>query len=514
VPSNLTKHFNFASEEAEIYKLWEESKSFQPKINPKTFTMAMPPPNITGKLHMGHALFTTLQDTIIRSKRMLGYETLWIPGTDHAGLATHEKIIEQLNKNNLSITKENYMTLGKGWENDVRANITHQLRCLGTSCDWSREKYTLSAEHTLATIEAFNRCHNAGILYRKDNQWWLDMSGLAKELLDRHSANELEIIPEDGGKTFRHFLKNIEPWCLSRQIWWGHQIPAWQDTSGKWIIARNEEEAKKQTSLPLTRDSDSLDTWFSSAIWPLSILGWPNETHPDYERYYPTNLIETADDIIFFWCARMLMMSLLLTKKLSFNKIYLHGIIRDKHGRKMAKSLGNGIDPLETINRYGCDALRLALLENNTAGQDTRLDNNKFDSAARFMNKLWQASRFCLRHLERNPELKIIRPEGASENNLKLLELLDQCQKSITSHYETLNFREAAFEFRHFFKDEFCDWFIESQKDKLYKDDLESLNTLFYALQTSLKLAHPMIPFITERIWSHFNDGLLIGQTF
>ncbi len=441
----------------------------------------MPPPNITGQLHMGHALFATLQDILIRFRRMQGYDALWIPGTDHAGLATQTKLEEELTNQGISNpTREQFDKIATEWKSNMRNRITTQLRCLGASCDWERETFTLDDDYTKAVHAAFQKCKDAGMLYSEDGQLYLNMENLAQDILERHSNGEIKIIPEGGDKTFRHFLENIEPWCISRQIWWGHQIPG---------------------------EKDVFDTWFSSALWPFAILGWPEETE-DYKRYYPATLIETADDIIFFWCARMLMMGLFLTDKLPFNTIYLHGIIRDEYGRKMAKSLDNGIDPLEIIDEYGCDAMRFALAENTIAGQDMNLGSNKFESGKRIANKLWQASRFTLSHIAR---------EGLSQRNLKLdgtdaliLEELEEARKLITKHLDEFRFDLAAYELRKFFWHRYCDFYIEDAKERLYSGDKQALMTNELLLEGLLKLFHPFMPYMTEHIWQKWHNTSLI----
>lgn len=458
---------------------------------------------------MGHALFTTIQDIIIRHKRMTGHNTLWQPGTDHAGLATHDKIMSELAQAGISTpSRDQYFFQAEQWKSKTGNRITEQIRRLGASCDWSRERYTLDDRHTNTTIEAFCRLFDQGLIYRNDNQWWLDTSGMAEQILAQYYGGNIKIIPEHEGKTFCHFLENIEPWCLSRQIWWGHRIPMWYDSSGNCCSARNEIEARAKLGTDhITQDSDVLDTWFSSALWPFALLGWPDDT-PDMKMFYPANLIETADDILFFWCARMMMMGITLTGMLPFDTIYLHGIIRDKHGRKMCKSLGNGIDPLEMIDQYGCDALRLALSEHCTPGQDIKLNPAMFDSAKKFCNKLWQASRFCLMHHARIG--KITDDISTHDDDVLILAECDQMMRNINEYLCGYQIREAAFCLRSFIKNRFCDWYIERSKCRLYDNDQLALNTLILALRIILKCGHPIMPYITEMIYSSFNDHPLI----
>jgi valyl-tRNA synthetase len=474
----LTRNFDYKSEEPRLYAHWENNGFFKPSTDPKApaFCIPMPPPNITGELHMGHALFTTLQDTIIRHKRAQGYSALWLPGTDHAGLATHEKIMALLKKKRLEPSRANYEQEAEGWKAKTGNRISEQIRRLGASCDWSRERYTLDDGYTRAVHEAYARLQAQGLISKRDGQIYFDTSALAADLLARYQAGEIKIIPEHEGKTFAHFLENIEPWCISRQIWWGHQIPG---------------------------EDDVFDTWFSSALWPFAIHGWPEQT-PDLERYYPADLIETGADILFFWCARMMMMGLALTDRLPFKTIYLHGMIRDAQGRKMSKSLGNGIDPLDIIQRYSCDGMRFALLENCTEGQDINLGDDMFDAGKRFCNKLWQASRFALGHWERQGCSVIGSSVSEHPDDLTILTECHEASRAISEALNGYEFRQAAYTFRHFFKDRFCDWYIEAAKDRLYADDKAGIETIMSVLQSSLKMAHPMIPFITSRIEEAF----------
>lgn len=507
---NLTKNFDI-NEEQSIYSSWEDNGCFLPINEGKEpFCIPMPPPNITGQLHMGHALFTTLQDILIRHRRMTGRDSIWIPGTDHAGIATQEKIMEHLYQNgNINPTREEFLDCAWEWKNTFHKRITTQLRYLGTSCDWSRERFTLDNEYSKSVNYALKRCADEGMLYRENGQWYLRMDKRANELLARYENGELTIYPESEGKTFCHFLKNIEPWCISRQIWWGHRIPIWYNANGEWI-AGTKEEAQAKFGNDIRQDEDTLDTWFSSSLWPFAILGWPNET-PDFNRWYPSSLIETADDILFFWCARMLMMGLLLTDKMAFNTIYLHGIIRDKHGRKMSKSLGNGIDPLDIISKYGTDALRLGLCENTSAGLDIKLSDDKFESAKRFANKIWQGSKFIINHWDRMGRPTITIPEIITNNDDKIImnefietkEMMHKC-------FNEYDFREASSLFRRFFHNRFCDWWIETRKKELYENNIETGIIGIWIIGGCLKMIHPIMPFITEKIWGCIYDTALI----
>jgi valyl-tRNA synthetase len=510
VGSKLSKHFQI-SEESDIYTRWENANSFAPNHPGKpAYYIPMPPPNITGQLHIGHSLFLTIQDTLIRFRRMQGWNTLWQPGTDHAGLATHDRIIQQLALNGITNpTRDQYDAQAAQWIESTSSTITKQIRRMGASCDWTREAYTLDTRHTKATMEAFKRCYELGLIYRKNDQWWLDISGMANDLLEAYRADEIKIIPEGDGKQLINFLENIEPWCISRQIWWGHRIPIWYDSNGKHCFALSKEEAEEQLGSNPIQDNDVLDTWFSSSLWPFAILGWPEDT-PDMQTFYPANLIETADDILFFWCARMLMMGKLITGKYPFSTIYLHGLIRDKQNKKLSKSLGNGIDPLTIIDRYGCDALRFTLLENCSAGQDIHIRDQMFDSAKHFTNKMWQASRFCLMNYERIGETEL--PETKNIDDLAFMKSITELKIQITNALENFDFRHASNLYRNFFKHEFCDIFIERNKQRLRDNDLEAMSAFMYCLQQLLKLGHPMLPYITERIWQAFNTSQLITE--
>ena len=467
----------------------------------------MPPPNITGILHMGHAYFGTLQDILTRFRRMRGDDALWLPGTDHAGLATQQKLDALMREQGLDPDGPEFDAFAERYKAGLQGTITRQIRRIGASCDWSRETFTLDERYSRAVTEALRRCHDAGMLSRADGQWWLDMSGLAARLLQHLDAGDIRIIPEDGAKTLRHFLQEIQPWCISRQIRWGHRMPLWTLPDGSLRIA---DDAPAPGAI---RESNALDTWFSSALWPFATLGWPEETD-DLRRYYPASLIETAGDIIFFWCARMMMMGLLLTDQLPFRTIYLHGIIRDKNGEKMSKSLGNGIDPLEIIGEYGCDAMRFALAENTTAGQDMRLWPEKFDAARAFRTKLWNAARFCLRHHERLGRPPIARPSAPTGDNAELLTRFDRAAREATDALEAFDFRQAAYTLRHFLWDDFCTWYLEAAKARIYDGDREALATLMWTLDGTLRLLHPFIPFITERIRSAYADEPLITDTW
>lgn len=434
----------------------------------------MPPPNITGILHMGHAMFTTLQDILIRYHRMQGYNTLWLPGTDHAGLATQEKLDAEMIEQGLDPNGPEFEAFAEDYKKRIGGTINDQLRRTGASCDWSRYRFTLDEGYSKSVEAAFELCRDD--MFERDGQLYLDMTEPAAQLLKEIAAGNLRIIPESETKTLIHFLENIEPWCISRQIRWGHKIP---------------------------NSDDVLDTWFSSALWPFATLGWPEQTD-DLKTFYPATLIETADDILFFWCARMLMMGLKLTGQMAFNTIYLHGILRDEHGRKLSKSLGNGIDPLDIIDKYGCDAMRMALAEGATPGIDSRLYDEKFEAAKSLRTKLWNASKFCLRHYIDEHTIAL------HPDDKEMLHRTATAKHWIGTYIEGMEIHQAAQEARRFLYDDFCSWYIEAAKDRLYEGDLGARRTLSLCFDELLRIMHPFMPFITEEIRSAYSDQPLI----
>lgn len=466
----------------------------------------MPPPNITGKLHLGHALFLTLQDILIRHHRIQGDTTLWLPGTDHAGLATHEKIINSLDSQ--TIDRRTYLEEGWKWKETHHSIITSQIKKMGASCDWSRERFTLDKDYEKSCISALKMCKD--MLYFKDGQWYLNMQEAALELITAIENKEINIIPASETGQLLNFLKNIEPWCISRQIWWGQQLPIWfygETICGdNYCIADNIQEASiilNISSENLKQCEDTLDTWFLSSLWPFATLGWPEKTK-DYIDFYPAQLIETADDILFFWCARMLMMGKICTNKFPFKDIYLHGIIRDSKGRKMSKSLNNGIDPLDIIDKYGTDALRWALTTHTTAGQDMKISDQEFIAAKKFTNKLWQAGKFFYQHSQRTK----YKPKQYSSSDY--LKNFSNEYKSGINNYE---FLQISTNLQFLFKHDFCDKWIEKNKQEIFKDNLELLQEGITIYSHFLKLFHPFIPFITEKIWEGFYDDSIMNQS-
>ena len=432
---------------------------------------------------------------------MLGDNTLWLPGTDHAGLATQKKLDEAMRKAGLDPRGPDFDAFAENYKATLKNTISDQLRACGASCDWSRERFTLDAAYSNAVIEALRRAHAAQMLYEADGQWYLNMEALAGRILD----SDITIIPESEWGTLRNFLANIEPWCISRQIRWGHRLPIWK--SGDCIQISDTSPGKGWT-----QETGCLDTWFSSALWPFATLGWPDDTE-DMRTFYPAAMIETADDILFFWCARMLMMGLLLTGELPFKTIFLHGIIRDKFGKKMSKSEGNGIDPLDIISRYGCDAMRFALAEGATPGNDMRLYDEKFQAGKALRIKLWNAAKYALGHRDRLSVYAA--PKGSHADDLRMMQLATDAKTRIANELTDLRYHIAAEEIRKFIYNDFCGWYIEATKFRLYEEnDQDALDTLMWTLDQTLRMIHPFMPFVSERIRMAYSDTPLIGDSW
>ena len=713
--SQLPKTYNHRETEPKLYQWWESSGFFTPEIDwsKKPFVIAMPPPNVTGALHMGHAMFVTLEDLMTRYHRMKGEPTLWLPGTDHAGIATQlqvEKALAQEGKTRWDLGREAFEARVWAWKEKYGGYITQQLRRLGASCDWTRERFTLDEGLSEAVLEAFIRLHEKGLIYRgeymvnwspnlqtavsdleveyseeegtlyyfkyrlKDSddyipvattrpetilgdtavavhpederyqqyigrtvlvpilnreipviadeyvdrefgtgalkvtpghdpndyeigrrhnlpiinimnpdatlnanagpyagmdrfearkklwadmeaagltikterhmqrvprsqrggeiiepmvskQWFVKMKPLAEPALEAVRSGKIRIIPERFEKIYFHWLENIRDWCISRQLWWGHRIPVWyvNGNEDEYIVARNEEEAYAKArerygdNVTLERDPDVLDTWFSSALWPFSTLGWPNEEAEDYRYFYPTTVMETGYDILFFWVARMIMTGLEFTGKPPFEVVYLHGLVRDEHGRKMSKTLGNVIDPLDVVEQYGADALRFTLATGSTPGQDINLSIARIESNRNFSNKIWNATRFVLANLEKieEAEREALADITFSDADVQALPLperwivsrLHQVIADVTDLLDRFYFGEAGRTLYHFFWNEFADWYIEAAKTRLYGDDAARAHmarrVLVYVLERTLRLLHPYIPFVTEEAWQH-----------
>ena len=703
---NMEKVYSPSQIEDRIYEKWESSGAFKPVIDPakKPFTIVMPPPNITGQLHIGHALDEMPQDVLIRYHRMKGDPTLWVPGTDHAAIATEVKVVESLAKEGLTkydIGREKFLERTWEWKKEYGGRIVRQLRKLGVSCDWSRERFTMDEGLSRAVRETFVRLYEKGLIYRgkrminwcpacqsalsdaeveyveqqsflwhirypgpdgrdivvattrpetmlgdtavcvnpKDerytdlvgktvllpimnkqipivaddyaemefgtgavkmtpahdpndyevalrhnldvicvltedghmnenagrfqgmttmecrkavvkeledegylvkvepythnvgtcyrhhdtvvepylsDQWFVSMKPLAEPAIEVARNGQLQFVPDRFRKTYLNWMENIRDWCISRQLWWGHRIPAFYcDTCGEMFVSREDLTTCPKCGAPLRQDEDVLDTWFSSALWPFSTLGWPDETE-DFKYFYPNSVLSCGYDIIFFWLARMVFSGIEQTGKLPFHTALFHGLVRDAQGRKMSKSLGNGIDPIEIINKYGADALRFSLSINVSPGSDIRLSEEKVESYRNFANKIWNAARFVLMNLQG------FTPEGIPTEHLTLADqwILTQFQsaaKDITENLEAFDLGYAATRIYDFAWSTFCDWYIEIAKQGLYGDDPVRKKTtqevLYYVLIGILKLLHPFMPFITEEIYGYLPgvDGMLIS---
>ena len=711
----LEGKFEPQSFEDEIYKNWDEKGYFKPSEDKtkKPYTIVIPPPNITGKLHMGHALDETLQDILIRYKRMQGYNTLWLPGTDHAAIATEAKIVEKLKKEGIDkeqLGREGFLEKAWEWKEEYGGAILNQLKKLGCSCDWSRERFTMdeglsnavkhvfvslynkgliykgkkminwcpycdtsisdaeveyeeepthlwhikypikgekdkyivvattrpetmlgdtgvavhpsderyknyvgktvilpimnkeipiiadefvekefgtgavkltpahdpndyasAQRHNLEIIEVFDEnfkmgnlvpeykgmdllearqkiverlekegyllkiedyTHNVGKCYRCHHtiephiseQWFVKMEPLAKPAIDVVKNGEVKFIPERYDKTYYNWMENIQDWCISRQLWWGHRIPAYycQDCGETIVSEKEPQKCTKCGSNNLKQDEDTLDTWFSSALWPFSTLGWPEQTE-DFKYFYPTSTLVTGYDIIFFWVARMIFSALEHTGKPPFENVFIHGIVRDSQGRKMSKSLGNGIDPLEIIEKYGTDALRFSLVLGISPGNDIRYMPEKLESASNFANKLWNASKFVLSNLPEEDSNKMMTsdelPKDLCYEDKWILSKLNTLIKEVTNNLDNFDLGVATQKVYDFIRNEFCDWYIEMVKSRLYD---ENCNTKFVAqytlnrvLKDSLKLLHPVMPFVTEKIYGKLyqnDESIMISK--
>ncbi|AWI06952.1 valine--tRNA ligase [Clostridium drakei] len=684
--------------EGKLYKNWEEKGYFTPKVdeNKKPYTIVLPPPNITGKLHLGHALDDTIQDIIIRTKRMQGYSTLWLPGQDHASIATEVKVENELLKQGLKkkeMGREAFLEKVWDWANEYRERIRNQVKQLGSSVDSTRECFTMEEKANKAVITFFVKLYNEGLIYQgnriinwcpkcqtaisdaeieyseqeghfwhikypvvgsdeyleiattrpetmlgdtavavnpKDErythlvgktlmlplvnkeipiiaddyvdmefgtgavkitpahdpndyavgkrhnlpeiivmhedgrinfpgskydgldryearkvivedlknqgflvkikehahnvgchdrcgstiepmiskQWFVKMESLAKPALDVVRSKKVKFIPERFEKTYFNWMENIQDWCISRQLWWGHRIPVWYCKDCGEVIVSVDEPTKctKCGSSNLEQDKDVLDTWFSSALWPFSTLGWPEKT-PDFKYFYPNSTLVTGYDIIFFWVARMIFSGLYCADDIPFKNVLIHGIVRDSEGRKMSKSLGNGVDPLDVIDQYGADALRFTLITGNAPGNDIRYYPERVESSRNFANKIWNASRFVLMNLDEEIMNKYKDCKNYSSADKWILSRMNTLIKEVTDNIEKFELGIAAQKVYDFIWGEFCDWYIELVKPVMYGDDEEAkgvaFNVLNDVLATSLQLLHPIMPFITEEIYTH-----------
>ena len=698
---NLSKTYDPKDFEKRLYDEWLDKGYFKSSPNPdkKPFCIVLPPPNITGQLHMGHALDHTLQDVLIRWKRMDGYEALWQPGTDHASIATEvkvcERIKEQEGKTKYELGREEFLKRAMDWRNEFGRKIVDQMKQLGDSCDWDRERFTMDEGCNEAVTEFFVKLYEKGQIYRgnriinwcpdckttlsdaeveheekdgnfyhikyfikdsdefleiattrpetmlgdtgiavnpederyahlvgktailplvgrelpivaddyvdkefgsgavkmtpahdpndfgvgerhnleqinvmnedgtmnelagkyqgmdryecrkqlmkdldeagyviaiKDHphsvgtcyrchtvieprlseQWFVKMEELAKPAIDILKSKELQFVPERYDKTYLQWLENIRDWCISRQLWWGHQIPAYYcQECGEVTVAKEMPSACKCGCTNLKQDEDVLDTWFSSALWPFSTLGWPHNTE-ELEYYYPTNVLVTGYDIIFFWVVRMAFAGMFCMNEKPFDHVLIHGLVRDSQGRKMSKSLGNGIDPLEVIDQYGADALRFMLVTGNSPGNDMRFYMERVEAARNFANKLWNASRFVFMNIDEEIMNGVTR--DSVEANLTIadkwiISRANNVVKEVIDNMDKFDLGIAAQKIYDFAWTEYCDWYIEIVKPRLYGDDVEAkkaaLYTLTYVLETILKLLHPYMPFITEEIYTY-----------
>mgnify|MGYP000906598841 FL=1 len=695
----LEKNYNPAEIESRLYEKWENKKYFHAEVDrsKKPFTIVMPPPNITGQLHMGHALDNTLQDILIRFKRMQGYSALWVPGTDHASIATEAKVVEKIAKEGLtkeSLGREKFLDRVWDWKKEYGGRIVKQLKKIGSSADWDRERFTMDEGCNKAVKEVFVNLYNKGLIYRGERiinwcpccltsisdaeveyedqagsfwhlryplsdgsgyiemattrpetmlgdtavavnpaddrykdyvgktvilpivhreipiiadeyvdmefgtgvvkitpahdpndfevglrhhlpvinvltedakivdeyekyagldryearkaivadleaegalvkiephdhnvgtcyrchttveprvskQWFVKMEELAGPAIEAVKSGKTRFVPEHFDKTYYHWLENIKDWCISRQLWWGHRIPAFYcDCCNEVVVTKENTAVCPKCGKEMRQDPDTLDTWFSSALWPFSTLGWPDKTE-ELDYFYPTSTLVTGYDIIFFWVIRMMFSGIEHTGKAPFNTILIHGLVRDSQGRKMSKSLGNGIDPLEVIDKYGADALRLTLITGNAPGNDMRFYWERVESSRNFANKVWNASRFIMMNLDK-AEVRDVDVTELTDADKWILSKVNTLAKDVTDNMENYDLGVAVQKIYDFIWEEFCDWYIEMVKPRLWNDDDTTKAAALYTLKTvlinSLKLLHPYMPFITEEIFCNLSD--------
>jgi valyl-tRNA synthetase len=703
--TTLDKHFEPASTEARLYEVWEKSGAFaaRPESNAAPYTIMIPPPNVTGSLHVGHALTMTLQDILIRYRRMQGRDALWQPGTDHAGIATQmvvERLLDQEKTTRKALGRETFLSRVWQWKAESGGAITQQLRRLGASPDWARERFTMDEGLSVAVREVFVRLHEEGLIYQDKRlvnwdpalqtaisdlevesrekkgflwyiiypveggetiivattrpetmlgdtavavhpenqrfkhligkqvilpltgrripivaddyadpekgtgavkitpahdfndfevgkrhnlpmpsildrqgritlaelgdmpefvrglesqdrfaarkaivaelerleilekiephtnavphgdrsgepieplltvQWYCNAQVLAQPAIAAVETGKIKFVPQQWENTFFAWMRDIQPWCISRQLWWGHRIPAWYDEAGNVYVARSEAEAqaKAGAGVSLTQDEDVLDTWFSSALWPFSTLGWPAQT-PELEKYYPTDTLVTGFDIIFFWVARMMMMGLHFMGDVPFRTVYIHGLVRDERGQKMSKSKGNVVDPLSLIDAYGTDALRYSVAAAAGPGRDAKLGAKIVETNRGFITKIWNAARFCeMNGCKPNPDF---RPQDAKLPLSRwILDAANTAIAEATASLDAFRPNDYAQTCYHFAWGDFCDWFLEFAKPAFASEDAsETRDVAAYTLGVLLKLMHPLIPFVTEELWDHFGYG-------
>lgn len=704
----LAKAYEPREVEDRIYDFWLQGGYFHAEVDPekKPYTIVIPPPNITGQLHMGHALDETIQDILIRFKRMQGYSALWLPGTDHASIATEAKIVEAMKKEGLTkedVGREGFLERAWDWKAKFGGRIVEQLKKLGSSCDWERERFTLDEGCSEAVKEVFVRLYEKGLIYRGERiinwcphcktsisdaevefdehdgnfwhlrypltngtgelrlattrpetllgdtavavhpdderykayvgktvtlplvgreipvvadeyvemdfgtgvvkitpahdpndfevglrhnlpvinvmdegavinenggkyqgmtreearkaivkdldeggylvkvepikhnvgscyrcgtvveprvskQWFVKMEPLAKPAIDVVREEKIRLIPERMEKIYYNWMENIKDWCISRQLWWGHRIPAWYcEDCGETIVAKETpEKCPKCGGSHLHQDEDTLDTWFSSALWPFSTLGWPEKT-PELSYFYPTDTLVTGYDIIFFWVARMIFSGLEHMGDIPFKTVFFHGLVRDAQGRKMSKSLGNGIDPIEVIEKYGADALRFTLVTGNSPGNDMRFTEEKLESSRNFANKIWNAARFIHMNID-GFDVKNELPESLTLEDQWIVSALNTVTKEVTENLEKYELGIAVQKLYDFIWDQFCDWYIELAKTRLMAKDETSVGArqvLVWTFTSILKLMHPFMPYITEEIWQtmpHEGEALMAAD--
>ena len=697
----LEKTYNPADIEDRLYEKWLKGKYFHAEVNrsKKPFTIVMPPPNITGQLHMGHALDNTMQDILIRYKRMQGYEALWQPGTDHAAIATEVKVIDKLKKEGIDkadLGRDGFLKECWKWRDEYGTRIVKQLHKLGSSADWDRERFTMDQGCSEAVLEVFVKLYEKGYIYKGSRiinwcpvcqtsisdaevehveqdgffwhinypvvgepgrfveiattrpetmlgdtavavnpederyqdivgkmlklpltdreipviadayvdkefgtgcvkitpahdpndfevgkrhdleeivilnddatisaegpyqgmdryearkaivadlekqgllvkvvphshnvgthdrckttvepmvkqQWFVRMEEMAKPAIEALKDNSLRFVPESFGKTYLHWLEGIRDWCISRQLWWGHRIPAYycQDC-GKIVVSREEPHTCPQCGgSAFKQDEDTLDTWFSSALWPFSTLGWPEHSQ-DLDYFYPTDVLVTGYDIIFFWVIRMVFSGIEQTGKLPFHTVLIHGLVRDSQGRKMSKSLGNGIDPLEVIDKYGADALRMTLITGNAPGNDMRFYWERVENSRNFANKVWNASRFIMMNIEKAPDVTAVSLDSLTMADRWILSKVNTLTKDVTENLDKYELGIALQKVYDFIWEEFCDWYIEMVKPRLYNEDDTTKAAAVWTLRTvliqALKLLHPFMPFLTEEIFCNLQE--------
>ena len=704
----LAKAYEPKEVEDRIYDFWMKGKYFHAEVDTKKkpYTIVIPPPNITGQLHLGHAMDETLQDTLIRWRRMQGYSALWLPGTDHASIATEAKIVEAMRKEGITkeeIGREKFLERAWAWKDQYGGRIVEQLKKLGSSCDWDRLRFTMDEGCNKAVNHVFKKLYDKGLIYRGERiinwcphcktsisdaevvfeekegsfwhlryplsdgsgyielattrpetmlgdtavavhpdderykalvgktvilplvnkeipiiadsyveqdfgtgvvkitpahdpndfevglrhnlpvinvmddggvinenggkyagmpalearkqivkdldevgflikiepikhnvgtcyrcgtvveprvstQWFVKMEPLAKPAIDAVKDGDIRFIPERMDKVYYNWMENIKDWCISRQLWWGHQIPAWYCECGETIVSEAVPTVcPKCGGTHLTRDPDTLDTWFSSALWPFSTLGWPDNTE-ELKYFYPTNTLVTGYDIIFFWVARMIFSGLEHMGEVPFNTVFFHGLIRDAQGRKMSKSLGNGVDPLDVISVYGADALRFTLVTGNSPGNDLRFSEEKVSASRNFANKIWNAARFILMNIK-GKDIDCALPKKLYTSDKWILNRFNNVTAAVTENLEKFELGMAVSKLYDFIWDDFCDWYIELAKIRMNGADEESADSarrvLVWTMSNTLKLLHPFMPYITEEIWQtlpHDGEALIVAK--